>query len=310
MKQPRGVAELAAFDIVLKLETARAFPSPRGGRRPWSRAGRDADSTGWDAMAAGSDSFLASLLARFGQARDLFAQASGLLGRATFRIKHGTPAETVAELDTKWKLDEEQKRTLLDLGATKTGAAFIDEKVEDMNRGAFHRSAFALNAFTHLGFVDLPAQFYLSFPQLKLIFVLANLVLAGVAHASIRQQFRALLAGPSALPPKRIFWGLFANPDYNRAVKASSRPYARSAWTERSLYRPAYFLNAASIFLGSQFIVSPEKLFFPLGFIAGKLSGVFSTLVMLFDVWRGFRAGEDARAAREREIAVYRDLDI
>jgi hypothetical protein len=31
---------------------------------------------------------------------------------------------------------------------------------------------------------------------------------------------------------------------------------------------------------------------------------------MIFDVWRGVRAGEDARIAREREIAVYRDLDI
>jgi hypothetical protein len=38
------------------------------------------------------------------------------------------------------------------------GAAFIDEKVQSINRGAFHRSAFALNAFTHLGFVDLAAQ--------------------------------------------------------------------------------------------------------------------------------------------------------
>ena len=38
--------------------------------------------------------------------------------------------------------------------------------------------------------------------------------------------------------------------------------------------------------------------------LAGK------SLAMIFDIWRGMRAGEDARIAREREIAVYRDLDI
>jgi hypothetical protein len=47
-----------------------------------------------------------------------------------------------------------------------------------------------------------------------------------------------------------------------------------------------------------------------LSLIVGKLSGLFSTLVMAFDVWRGVRAGDDARMAREREISVYRDLDI
>jgi hypothetical protein len=30
----------------------------------------------------------------------------------------------------------------------------------------------------------------------------------------------------------------------------------------------------------------------------------------VFDVWRGVRAGEDARIAREKEVSVYRDLDI
>jgi hypothetical protein len=126
----------------------------------------------------------------------------------------------------------------------------------------------------------------------------------------MRQSLRALLAGPNALPPKRRLLGLSRNPKYNKAVKKSSRPHARSAWKEKSVYRPAYFLNALSIFLGSQFIISPEKLLFPLGFIVGKLTGLFSTLVMAFDVWRGLKAGDDARIAREREVSVYRDLDI
>ena len=261
-------------------------------------------------MADGSESLFGSLFSRFDAARGYFSRASTLLGRATFRIRRGTPQETLAALQEKWKLDGDRRRGLTELVATKTGAAFLDEKVEDINRAAFHRSAFLLNAATQLGFVDMPAQFYLALPQLKIAFALANLLLALVAHVSMRQNFKELLDGPNALPPKRILWGLFANPDYNRAVKRSSKPYARLAWTERSLYRPAYFLNAASIFLGAQFVVPPEKLFFPLGFILAKISGVFSTLVMLFDAWRGFRAGEDARAAREREISVYRDLDI
>jgi hypothetical protein len=88
----------------------------------------------------------------------------------------------------------------------------------------------------------------------------------------MRQHFRALLAGPNVLPPKRRLWGLLRNRNYNRAVKKSSRPYAQSAWKEKSVYRPAYFLNALTIFLGSQFIIPPGKLIFPLGLIVGKLS--------------------------------------
>jgi hypothetical protein len=136
------------------------------------------------------------------------------------------------------------------------------------------------------------------------------LLLALIAHSEMRALFKAMIAGPNALPPKRRFFGLFPNPDYNRAVKKSSKHYARSAWKEKSLYRPAYFINAASIFLGAQFIVAPEKIIFPFGFVLAKVTGLFTTLVMIFDIWRGVRAGEDARVAREREIAVYRDLDI
>jgi len=56
---------------------------------------------------------------------------------------------------------------LRELAASKEGAAFIGEKIQGMNRGAFHRSAFALNAFTQLGFVDLAAQLSMTLPQLK-----------------------------------------------------------------------------------------------------------------------------------------------
>jgi hypothetical protein len=261
-------------------------------------------------MGADTENFIDSMTSRYAMARSFLARLSTFVARVTFKIKRGTHDETIAELGRKWKLDDKQRQFLIELGGTKAGAAFLDEKVKDINREAFHRSAFAVNAFTQLGFVDLAAQLSLSLLQLKLALVVANLILAGIAHAAIEQHFRALLAGPNALPPKRRLCGLFANRQYNRAVKKRSRPYARSAWKEKSVYRPAYFLNALSIFLGSQFIIPPEKLIFPLGLIVGKLSGLFSTLVMVFDVWRGVRAGDDARIAREREVSVYRDLDI
>lgn len=261
-------------------------------------------------MGADSENFIGSVTSRYAMARGFLTRLSTIVGKVTFKIKRGTKDETIADIAAKWKLSDRQRQFLVELGGAKAGAAFIDEKVQDINRGAFHRSAFALNAFTQLFFVDLAAQLYMSLPQLKLALVAANLGLVWIAHASMRRNFRALLAGPNALPPKRRFGGLLSNPHYNRAVKRSSRPYARSAWKEKSLYRPAYFVNALTIFLGSQFIIPPEKLIFPIGFLAGKLSGLFATLVMAFDVWRGVRAGDHARTAREREISVYRNLDI
>jgi hypothetical protein len=261
-------------------------------------------------MEAEPDRLIESATSRFAVTRRWFARVSNLSSRATFRIKRGAPAQTIEEVGRSWPLDDKQRRFLLQLGSTKPGASFIDEKVASINRAAFHRSAFVLNALTHLLFVDLAAQLSLSFPALKFALVAVNLVLALVAHLDMRKNFRALVAGPHALPPKRRFFRLLSNPRYNRAVKKSSKPYARAAWKEKALYRSAYFFNAVTIFLGSQFIVPPERLIFPFGFLLGKITGLFSTLVMVFDAWRGIRAGDDARLAREREVSVYRNLDI
>ncbi|MGJ0395102.1 MAG: hypothetical protein ACR65U_02570 [Methylocystis sp.] len=259
---------------------------------------------------AGEPDFLTSITAHYATARGLFTRASGLLAKATFKVKRGTPNQTIEEIAKRFKTDDYDRLVLKERAETKAGAAFIDEKTQDINRASYHRSAFALNAFTQLFFVDLAAQLSFSFIQLKFAFTLANVVLALLAHASVRQSYRALLAGPNALPPKRRLGGLFSNPAYNRAVKKNSRSYAQSAWEEKSLFRPAYFINAAVIFLGGQFILAPDRLIFPFSFIIGKLSGLFTTLVMAFDVWRGIRAGDAARTAREREVSVYRDLDI
>jgi hypothetical protein len=253
---------------------------------------------------------LDSVTSRFAMGRNLLARTTQFLSRATFRIKRGKPAETIEEIGKQWTLDAKQRAFLLELGGAKAGAAFIDERVQGINRAAFHRSAFALNALTHLLFVDLAAQLSFSLPQLKLALVAANLVLAALAYLEMRRQFRSLVAGPNALPPRRRLGGLFSNPKYNKAVKKSSRHYAQSAWTAQTFYRPAYFGNAVLIFLGSQFILASGNLIFPFGFIIGKVTGLLTTMVAAIDVWRGIRTGDDARVAREREVSVYRDLEI
>ena len=74
-------------------------------------------------------------------------------------------------------------------------AAFIDEKVANINRAAFHRSAFVLNAATHLIFVDLAAQLLLSVWELKAVLVALNLLLALIAAAAL-----ALLSGCTLMP--------------------------------------------------------------------------------------------------------------
>ena len=242
--------------------------------------------------------------------RTLFARLTAAVNRLTCRMARGSTEETIAEIDKRWHLDEHQRQFLGELDSRKSGAAFIDEKIQDINRAAFHRSAFALNAFIQLLFVDLPAQLSLSFFPLKLMLVIANVLLVLVAHTSMRTDFRSLLAGPNTLPPKRRCWGLLSNPRYNKAVKKHSRPHARAARKEKSFYRPAYFGNAVTIFFGDQFIIPADKLIFPFSFIVGKVTGLVAALVMVFDVWRGIRAGDDARQAGEREVSVYRDLDI
>lgn len=257
------------------------------------------------------ESLLGTVTSHYVAARGALTRLSSFIAWVTFRIPKGaTPLETIDELGKKRSLSEEDRLTLQALVRDKAGVAFFDEKIQAINRAAYHRSAFTLNAFTQLLFVDVAAQLFLHLPELKLFLFAANLLIASIAHFEIRSLVASLIAGPNALPPKRRFFGLFPNPEYNRAVKKSSRHYARSAWKEKSLYRPAYFVNAGSIFLGSQFIVPLERIIFPFGFILGKITGLFTTLVMVFDIWRGVRAGEDARIAREREVAVYRDLDI
>ncbi len=259
---------------------------------------------------ADSDNLLTSVVSSYANARGFLARASSLFTLVTYKVARGKPEESISDLDKKFGLEASQQQALFALAASKGGPAFIDEKIQDINRMAFHRSAFALNALAQLFFVDLPAQVGVSFIYMKLALVVANALLALYAHISLDWTLDDLIAGPDALPPKRRFFGLAVNPRYNKAVKNRSRPYAREAWKEKSLFRPAYFVNAATIFFGTQFILPLERLIFPFGMLFGKIIGLIATAIAAFDVWRGVKSGDDARVAREREVSVYRDLNI
>jgi len=261
-------------------------------------------------MSSEPEKLIETVTSSYASARGIITKLSKLFSFTTFKIKRGKPDENIASLQSHWKLSEEQKQILVTLSSTKLGANFIDEKIQDMNRSAFHRSAFLLNAFLQLFFVDIGAQLALSIIWIKVFFVASNLILAFIAHVSKLTSYDELFAGPDALPPRRRLFGLVTNRRYNRAVKKKSRPYARQAWRENNLYRPAYFINATLIFIGGQFILPLDRLIFPFGLIFGKIIGLLTTLATIFDVWRGIKSGDDARVAREKEVSVYRDLNI
>jgi hypothetical protein len=73
-------------------------------------------------------------------ARSFLARLSKFVGQVTFKIKLGTQDEAIAEICRRRKLDDKQRQFLIELASTKAGTAFINEKVQDINRGAFHRS--------------------------------------------------------------------------------------------------------------------------------------------------------------------------
>ena len=261
-------------------------------------------------MTTEPENLLGSVTNSYASARQAFSRFTTLYALATFKIRRGKPEENLLELERRLKLSPEKKQFLEQLSTSKAGAKFVDEKIQDMNLAAFHRSAFILNALVQLLFVDLGSQLGVSLPWLKFLLVLANLLLALSAQLARLKSSDELIAGPNSLPPKRRLFGLVMNRGYNRAVKKRSRPYAKQAWRESALYRPAYFLNAALLFFGSKFIIPVDQLIFPFGLIFGKAIGLITTLAMIFDIWRGVKAGDDARLAREKEVSVFRDLSL
>ena len=104
-----------------------------------------------------------TVTSQFALWRGFFTRASGLFQKLTFRLPEGSSAETIEQLSQRYGLSEQQRQFLTGLSGDKAGAAFIADKIEEMNRASLHRSAFVLNAFTHLLFVDIGAQLFCRF---------------------------------------------------------------------------------------------------------------------------------------------------
>ena len=70
--------------------------------------------------------------------RRSLARMSGLFNRVTCRISRGDPQETIEELARRRPLNDRQRLFLEDLGASKAGARFIDEKVRTLGTAVGH----------------------------------------------------------------------------------------------------------------------------------------------------------------------------
>jgi hypothetical protein len=67
-------------------------------------------------MGADSSNFINSTRSHYAMARSLLISLSTFVGQVTFKIKRGTPDETIAEIGRKWKLDDKQRQFLTELG--------------------------------------------------------------------------------------------------------------------------------------------------------------------------------------------------
>lgn len=230
----------------------------------------------------------------------------------TYQVTGRDAAELVQNLTLRFKLGTEQTAELERLITSKQGRAFLMERVHGINRESFHRSAFLFNAASQIAFVDLASGLmpFLPVLPLKMVFAAANLGIAAYAHRQIRHEVKSLLAGPEALPPRRRLWGLLANPAYNRAVKRQSEKHGKEAWREKIVYRGGYYLNAASLFLGGQFLVPADKLIWPIGYIVGKTATVITMPLMALNIWRGTVSGSNALRAREQQNSTLGKLNL
>ncbi|NBX66717.1 MAG: hypothetical protein EBQ96_06965 [Proteobacteria bacterium] len=253
------------------------------------------------------------------KASETIAEKKGRLARIweikdklTYQVKGKNTDELIQNLATRFSLKPAHTAHLEDLAKTKEGRAFLMERVHGINRESFHRSAFLFNAASQIAFVDLAGTMLPFLPTLplKLIFAAANLGIAAYAHRHVRRELRSLLAGPEALPPKRKWWGLLSNGAYNRAVKKQSKKHGKEAWREKIIYRGGYYLNAASLFLGGQFLVSSDKLIWPVSYIFAKAGTLVTLPLVGLNIWRGTVSGSNALRAREQQNSTLGKLQI
>ena len=230
--------------------------------------------------------------------------------KATCQIVGATTEERIEALAKRFNKVAKNKQKLLYLLATAEGRQFVDQKIDTINREAFHRSAFFGNALVHAGFVNFSLLTLLPSYQLKLAFVGANLAISGFAHIQMRRELSRLVKGPQALPSKRKFFGLLKNKKYNKAVQASAKPHARQAWRERYLYRTGYFANAGLMFFGAEFLLAPDKLIPPISYVVSFATSLVTTPTAIINGWTGVKSLEASLQASMKENSTYKKYQI
>ncbi len=173
---------------------------------------------------------------------------------------HGnTIAEKLENLTTYFKLDSGDQADLQQVANEDGGKAFINRKVNDVNRNASHRTAFAANALFQFLLVNLSSISLLGFVPdswFKVLLIGANLFIAFLAWRRIRNSGSQLLKGPSE-EPDWSFWGMFRSNrrKHNQHIKDLAEPHKIRMRDER-IFSIMYMVNAVTIFFASQLILS------------------------------------------------------
>lgn len=174
-------------------------------------------------------------------------------------LRDSTTANKLDNLKTYFEFNAKQQTKLLKIQSEENGEAFIDRKINDVNRNASHRTAFVANALAQLLLVNVSSMSLLSFvPEswFKILLVSANLLIALIAWRRIRNSKSQLLEGPSD-EPNWSFWGMFRSNrrKHNQHVKDLAEPHKLRMRDER-LFSIMYVVNAVTLFFASQLIFS------------------------------------------------------
>lgn len=174
-------------------------------------------------------------------------------------LRDSETANKFDKLKAYFKLDTNEQADIRKIYNEEDGEAFIDRKINDVNRSASHRTAFIANALAQLLLVNLSSVSLLSFvPEswFKIILVGVNLLVAFLAWRRIRNSKSQLLKGPSE-EPNWSFWGMFRSNrrKHNKHVKDLAEPHKIRMRDER-IFSILYTVNAVTLFFASQLIFS------------------------------------------------------
>ena len=241
---------------------------------------------------------------------NLLQKAWGYLQRAndywddkTQPVHGSTLSEKLDSLKTYFKLDSADESDLQQVQNEDGGSEFIHRKVNDVNRNASHRTAFAANALFQLILVNVSSISLLSFVPdswFKVILIGANLAVAFIAWRRIRNSKSQLLKGPSD-EPDWSFWGMFRSNrrKHNQHIKDLAEPHKILMRDER-IFSILYTANAITLFFASQLILSGYLPSIIRGIINFPLFIVTIPLAIANGYWAFKANNQVVKAATER----------